>query len=304
VNEEKLDQEILKGIGDLPDQPERSLEMKTALKALLNIEPSNRPSTRDLLLSPFFEQLIGSLKDHQQMRLHRQILVEASEGSFFEARSGSRKHPRRRESDLTGSGSRGPEASPSLRRRRSPSGSSDALKVSAAEPTPSSSPRGSSSSSKPLLLLDKKTNVDVPVSYSILAFPLFLVKVAYVLLMCGSEVSNPIFSIIYIALSSINLLYRPHDNQVSLQDLPFAPDPTYFTSPQFESERLEVKKKLQSETRMVTLSIVAEWVFAILYYGLVGLRCSMSPVNFVFAFSLFSLATISLHWRLTPALDK
>eukprot|EP01125_Pyxidicula_operculata_P018875 TRINITY_DN676_c0_g3_i1.p1 TRINITY_DN676_c0_g3~~TRINITY_DN676_c0_g3_i1.p1 ORF type:complete len:692 (+),score=136.75 TRINITY_DN676_c0_g3_i1:23-2098(+) len=58
--------------------PRRSNEMIALMQILLNKDPSKRPTSRELLLSPQIQRIVASINDSQIRRLNAQLLIESS----------------------------------------------------------------------------------------------------------------------------------------------------------------------------------------------------------------------------------
>lgn len=90
--------EIQEGKITYPTLPERSLEMKTLIQAILRVNPARRPSARfpssksfcflicfshlfrDILTSPLFKIILNKAKDPHQTKLHQKVLLTLKRG--------------------------------------------------------------------------------------------------------------------------------------------------------------------------------------------------------------------------------
>eukprot|EP01127_Copromyxa_protea_P019891 TRINITY_DN6546_c0_g1_i1.p1 TRINITY_DN6546_c0_g1~~TRINITY_DN6546_c0_g1_i1.p1 ORF type:complete len:580 (-),score=94.69 TRINITY_DN6546_c0_g1_i1:111-1850(-) len=73
-----LNEEIVNGIPKLPTKPSRPIDMQRMIYALTNKNPSKRPSAREILLSPFIQNLIRTMEDPVQEELHQLLILESS----------------------------------------------------------------------------------------------------------------------------------------------------------------------------------------------------------------------------------
>uniref|UniRef100_A0A6B2L3U0 non-specific serine/threonine protein kinase n=1 Tax=Arcella intermedia TaxID=1963864 RepID=A0A6B2L3U0_9EUKA len=87
ANLKNLYEEIMKCHVELSETPSRSSDMIYLIKALLQKDPSRRPTSRDLILSLPIRNLVKSLNDPQLTRLLADVILQGPHTTSFSARS-------------------------------------------------------------------------------------------------------------------------------------------------------------------------------------------------------------------------